>query len=248
MENTLVRRNSHQLTCVCIHFRCPWLLSSPFEQKVEDKNLLRFWTTRLLLLWLRLFVRFSFLCWDCFFFFYKTRRFHFPAWRPIKDHKKALSTLNKPRLGIAVKAPWTLREQSPGAPSPSAPQENCKRISERGETWGGKVFHVQNSHLGTALGKSSGLSTHMELQRFLGAQSQGRGEQRAPSSSCGIVAKDCLMVTTLFHSSCFQSAQKPHIIHQGIPTWAKKTAWAKFPFLAGQSSLWASPCLELESI
>lgn len=158
-----------------------------------------------------------------FFFFYKTRRFHFPAWRPIKDHKKALSTLNKPRLGIAVKAPWTLREQRPGAPSPSAPQENCKRISERGETWGGKVFHVQNSHLGTALGESSGLSTHMELQRFLGAQSQGREEQRAPSSSCGIVAKDCLMVTTLFHSSCFQSAQKPHIIHQGIPTWAKKT-------------------------
>lgn len=32
-----------------------------------------------------------------------------------------------------------------------------------------------------------------------------------------------LVVTTLFHSSCFQSVQTPHIIHQGTPTRAKET-------------------------
>lgn len=38
MENTLVRRNFHQLSCVCIRFRCPRVLSSPFEQKTKVEH------------------------------------------------------------------------------------------------------------------------------------------------------------------------------------------------------------------
>lgn len=119
-ENTLVRRNFHQLICVCIHFRCPRVLSSPFEQKtkVEHWSLLRFWTVRLLLpIWLRLFVRGGFLCWS--FGFYKKRQggtiSQTGDLTPIKGQKNALFSLSKSLLRVAssVKAPWTQREQSP---------------------------------------------------------------------------------------------------------------------------------------
>lgn len=159
MENTLVRQNFHQLIRVCIHFRCPWVLSRPFEQKTKVENLLGFWTMRFLLLWLRLFVRFlSFcVCWG--FGFYKKGQGGTisQAGDYERSKKKALFSLNKSLLRVAspVKSPWTQREQSSlrnqleqELPAPlgfPVPQENSERGEIRGENPCLQVFGVQKS-------------------------------------------------------------------------------------------------------
>lgn len=150
-------------------------------------------------------------------------------------------------------SPWR-KQLEQELPAPLHPRKNCKNISERGEIWGEnpacRYFMCTSSHLSSpcpdlfqVLPPWHSLKGELQAQPqekplFLGhtwsyrdffgssePAGKGRGEQRAASTSCGLVAKGalCLMVILLFHSSCFQSVQKPHIIHQGTPTWAKKT-------------------------
>lgn len=97
------------------------------------------------------------------------------------------------------------------------------------------------------LGQGWSYGDFWKLRASQGGESR-EAELVPASKSCGLMATGalCLMVTlvvtTLFYSSCFQRHQKPHVIHWGTPT------WAEFPFLAGQSSVWASPCLGSEYI